>query len=239
MSAVVIAICPSCGAEFTPTRSWQSCCTKTCASRLRQERRRKAQKWRDTTSPVSQSHKWRDSRPHPPRRALAAPPEGLRPYEWPTPPRGLEGEHVPARSADPDQAVWDGIPLKPSPLDGRMVLSGDDVELEYDADGWPVLPAFLRAEEEIDMSSWRVSSEEGNTREWRSSSMEHDAGDSQKRCLSCGKIIPNTPTGRRPVRSYCSQKCHPQPQRRIIGCITKELGRASTESTDFDKEPGS
>ena len=71
------------------------------------------------------------------------------------------------------------------------------------------------------MSSWRIASESGSTREWRSSSMEND---NQKRCLICGKIIPNTPTGRRPTKSYCSLRCRPKPKclnRRIIGCIAK------------------
>ena len=67
--------------------------------------------------------------------------------------------------------------------------------------------------------NWR-SSESGN---WRTSAMgdEEHPGASQKRCLSCGKIIRNTPTRRRPTKSYCSLKCRPKPNKRIIGCITK------------------
>jgi hypothetical protein len=35
------------------------------------------------------------------------------------------------------------VDLKPSPLDGKLVLPGDDYPLEYDENGYPELPAFL------------------------------------------------------------------------------------------------
>jgi hypothetical protein len=114
------AICQSCGAEFTPTRPWQSCCRKTCAGRLRQQRRRGAQKWRDTASPVSQPAKWRDTAPSAPLCAPAGP--------------------VVADS----YGFGHGDDLKPSPLDVKLVLLGDDYPIEMDADGYPVMPACLR-----------------------------------------------------------------------------------------------
>ena len=118
------AICQSCGAEFTPTRPWQSCCRKTCAGRLRQQRRRGAQKWRDTASPVSQQAKWRDTAP-------SEPPAAPRPV--------VADNSPPVRyGCDPSD-----LPLTPSPLDGKLVLSGDDYELEYDATGFPEIPACL------------------------------------------------------------------------------------------------
>jgi hypothetical protein len=35
------------------------------------------------------------------------------------------------------------LPLKPSPLDGKLVLSGDDVTIDMDADGDPIMPECL------------------------------------------------------------------------------------------------
>ena len=68
------------------------------------------------------------------------------------------------------------------------------------------------------MSNWRIASESGNTREWRSSPMEeedeHRCSSAIKRCLTCGKVIPNTPTGKRPTKTYCSLKCRPKPPRK-------------------------
>ena len=34
-----------------------------------------------------------------------------------------------------------------------------------------------------------------------------------KRCLTCGAIRPNTPSGKRPTKSFCSLKCRPKPPR--------------------------
>ena len=126
MSARVAAknTCLSCGVVYTPTRPWQSCCTKTCAGRLRQERRRQAQKRRDTTSPVSQQAKWRDTAPSKP----------------PAAPRPIVADNPP-----PVRYGWDpsDLPLTPSPLDGKLVLSGDDYPIEMDADGYPIMPMCL------------------------------------------------------------------------------------------------
>jgi hypothetical protein len=120
MSAHVAATCQSCGVVYTPTRPWQSCCTKTCAGRLRQERRRQAQKRRDTTSLVSQQAKWRDTAPSKP----------------PAAPRPIVADNPP-----PVRYGWDpsDLPLTASPLDGKLVLSGDD----YPIEGYPIMPACL------------------------------------------------------------------------------------------------
>lgn len=138
--------CQSCGEQFTPTRPWQSFCTKTCAGRLRQKRRRQAQKRRDTAAPVSQQAKWRDSGPAAP---CAAPrPIVARPESQPTERAeaiGFRtfGNQTPTTTTG-RAAVWGDVPLKPSPLDGRMVLLGDDYPIEMDADGYPVMPECLR-----------------------------------------------------------------------------------------------
>ena len=42
-----------------------------------------------------------------------------------------------------DPQGWGDALLKPSPLDGKLVLLGDDYPIEMDADGYPEIPACL------------------------------------------------------------------------------------------------
>ena len=74
--------------------------------------------------------------------------------------------------------------------------------------------------------NWRSS--DNNSGNWRTSAMEEvdlphpprriavhpfENAAHQKRCLTCGKVISPTPTGKRPTQSYCSMKCHPKPNK--------------------------
>jgi hypothetical protein len=120
------SICQACGRPFIATRPWQGYCSNTCANRDRQKRRRQAQKCRDSRPAVPSPTKCRDT-------VQATP---LRP--------SAPILHVKNRSstvAKPSPA--EDLPLKPSPLDSKPVLSGDDVELEYYEDGYPKIPACL------------------------------------------------------------------------------------------------
>jgi hypothetical protein len=114
------AICQSCGVEFTPKRSWQGYCSAACANQDRQKRRRHAKKCRDMAAPVSQPTECRDTGQATPRVPLPAKPEAIESYGF-------------GHSDD----------LKPSLLDGKLVLFGDDYQLDYYADGYPKIPECL------------------------------------------------------------------------------------------------
>jgi hypothetical protein len=123
--------CQSCGIGFSPKRSWQSYCSEACANRDRQKRRRKAGKCRDT---VSQPAECRDRALTTPRAPTPAKPEAVESYGWTTP----------AKPEAVESYGWvDDIPLKPSPLDGKRVLLGDDYPVTHDVNGYPKLPACL------------------------------------------------------------------------------------------------
>jgi hypothetical protein len=115
--------CQSCSAEFTPKRAWQSYCSRRCSNRAAQQRLR-AEKCADEQPAVPRSTECADTAPVRRRRTPGSTVEqGLRPYVWPTPPRGL-GD----------------APQGPTP----GALQGDDYPIEMDADGYPIMPECLR-----------------------------------------------------------------------------------------------
>jgi hypothetical protein len=117
--------CQSCGDQFTPARAWQRFCSPACQERAK-KRRLRAENAGTNPDPVHKPAECRDTAPS----ALPAAP---RPAV--------------ADSQTPQSYGWDPSesdpPLTPSPLDGRLVLSGHDYELEYYDDGFPKIPACL------------------------------------------------------------------------------------------------
>ena len=122
------AVCRSCGAEFRPKRAWQGYCSPRCKGKAAKRRLRAETRGRASgRSPV------RGMRGHgpPAPRAPGSPSEGTR--------------QAPGRPpAEPESYGWDqfDLPLSASPLDWKLVLSGDDYPLEYQ-DGYPKIPACL------------------------------------------------------------------------------------------------
>jgi hypothetical protein len=116
--------CQSCGDEFTPARAWQRFCSPACQERAK-KRRLRAENAGTNPGPAHKPAECRDTAPS----ALPAAP---RPAV--------------ADSQSPQSYGWDpsGLRLTASPLDGKLVLSGDDVHIEMDADNDPVMPACLR-----------------------------------------------------------------------------------------------
>jgi hypothetical protein len=115
--------CQSCGDQFTPARAWQRFCSPACQERAK-KRRLRAENAGTNPDPVHKPAECRDTAPS----AL------------PAAPRPTVADNSP-----PVRYGWDpsDLPLTPSPLDGKLVLSGDDYPIEIDADGDPILPACL------------------------------------------------------------------------------------------------
>jgi predicted nucleic acid-binding Zn ribbon protein len=115
---ITLHVCACCGAAFRPQRSWQRFCSATCQDRAKKQRQRAGNAG---TSPdqVTQPIECGDTASAPLPRPPVAPPQ--------TPSYG-----------------WGDTPLKPSPLDGKPVLLGDDYPLDYYDDGYPKLPDCLR-----------------------------------------------------------------------------------------------
>jgi hypothetical protein len=133
----VAAVCKSCGGPFTPKRAWQECCKQACANRLRQQRRREAGKCRDSQPAVSQPADRRDTAPCAPPMA----PQAIvsKPTRVDSNPAPGFGHGYADRAGRHD--------LKPSPLDGKLVLPGDEYIIEMDSDGYPIMPECLRRKE--------------------------------------------------------------------------------------------
>jgi hypothetical protein len=115
--------CQSCGDQFTPARAWQRFCSPACQERAK-KRRLRAENAGTNPGPAHKPAECRDTAPS----AL------------PAAPRPTVADNSP-----PVRYGWDpsDLPLTPSPLDGKLVLSGDDYPIEIDADGDPILPACL------------------------------------------------------------------------------------------------
>jgi hypothetical protein len=116
--------CQSCGDQFTPARAWQRFCSPACQERAK-KRRLRAENAGTNPGPAHKPAKCRDTAP----------------IALPAAPRPAVAD-----SQSPQSYGWDpsGLRLTASPLDGKLVLSGDDVHIEMDADNDPVMPACLR-----------------------------------------------------------------------------------------------
>lgn len=104
-----------CGVEFTPKREKQRHCSPRCGTKYRVSKHR-SRYMEQMLSPLQEK----------PLHGLGVPlcasVGGLKPYEWPTPPRGLVEEQR-------------------GPTPGA--LQGSDYPLTYDENGYPELPACL------------------------------------------------------------------------------------------------
>ena len=116
--------CQGCGDQFTPARAWQRFCSPACQERAK-KRRLRAENAGTNADPVRKPAECRDTAPSKP----------------PAAPRPIVADNSPPVRYGAD---WSDLLLTASPLDGKMVLSGDDYPIETDADGWPVMPECLR-----------------------------------------------------------------------------------------------
>ena len=125
-------ICTQCAAAFQPKREAQRHCSTRCrnVAKVRRHRHKKSGYTPEKRLQAMAANKKRLRLPTEQRRR---PESSLRPTVADNPP--------------PVRYGWDlsDLPLTPNPLDGALVLSGDDYPTETDADGiTPILPACLR-----------------------------------------------------------------------------------------------